>query len=109
MAKKPVDEKSLRAEIETARAEYEAAVVSEPAHVAAEKSKKVKTLIGKLAAALASGADVCPKDGSAAIGMRRKAGLYEVGCLACANRAQGETAAEAVENWNAGEYVAAAA
>lgn len=102
MASKKFDEKTLRAAIEFAREEYSEAVKTQPAAMANELGQKVKSLIARLAEGLAAGADACPDCGEKPIGMKRRTGCYEVGCLPCTNRAQGEAAEEAVENWNAG-------
>lgn len=98
-------EKVIRAEIDAARAEYQAAVATKPAHECAPLSTLVTTLQAELHALLAKGAVRCPLTGDTPIGMKKRAGVYEVGPRSSPLRARGETAADAVEAWNNGQYV----
>lgn len=83
-----------------------------------ELSHKVQEARQGLMSALAVGANDCPKDKSAAVGMLKRPAyqdsdgidqppVYEVGCPVCPLRSRGNTPKDAVAKWNAKEYVKA--
>lgn len=81
-----------------------------------ELSNKVQEARRDLMATLAVGANDCPDDKIAAVGMLKRPtyydsnlelqvpDVYEVGCPLCPKRSRGTTPKEAVAKWNAGEY-----
>lgn len=91
-------EKEILADLTTAREAYHLA----PSR---ELTARIKVAQAELAALMSHGAKPCPCCKGAAAGLHKRPGVYEIGCLACVNgpRARGETAADAVETWNAFE------
>lgn len=70
----------------------------------------VKAAIAALNDYYTAGAKECPRCGSKPIGLHPRVGRFLVGCFGCSNPADrvesmGETPQEAVEAWNADEYV----
>jgi len=104
-------ESELNKAVLDARKVWQDAANIQPAPVLAELSNKVNFLMNELSALLSSGAKFCPNCGNHPHGMQKRPGVYEVGCLKCASpkkptyRAQGETPAQAAENWNNEQYV----
>lgn len=109
-------EAEIRAELESARAAYQAEANTAPAARAHELGGRVRALQAELAAALAEGAQPCAGCGSLPHGMLRSEAsgrvpaIYEVGCLRCGTEgapvaARGLTPAAAVAAWNASEFV----
>jgi hypothetical protein len=90
-------EKQLNEKIETLRAEYQKGYSKKPASELNKLTEKIKAAMNERAALLSKGA----KKGNP-IGMKLRPGVYEVGNGE--KRSRGETAIEAVENWNKGEY-----
>lgn len=121
---------AIRADLITARAEYQKAVEAENAVAAAEHarvvaaSNAVKALNAELSATIGEGALPCKTCGNVPHAMKRRPGYYEVGCAGpCkvdlphpfegytlpegrAPFVHGETPEEAVAAWNASEYAA---
>lgn len=97
-------ERIIAIEIETKKAAYHEAA---PTMTAAEQkaaSDEIKGLQQELCDLLSEGAKPCPLTGDKPIGMKVGKGVYEVGPITSNLRARGETAEEAVEKWNKGEY-----
>ena len=94
-------EKQLNEKIEALRAEYQSAYSKKPASELNKLTEKIKAAMDERSALLAKGAKAT-KNGVEPFGMKQRAGYYEVGNGE--QRAKGETAEEAVENWNKGEY-----
>ena len=91
----------LPQEIAAAKAHYLAIVDTAPRAAVAAASARVVALQQTLGELIARGADPCPCGGTV-WGLKKRPGLFEVGCLSCPERARGETPAEAVARWNAG-------
>lgn len=101
-------EKQITKEIAEIRAAYQEAAATRPAAEARAILEPLKGLQQELSDLLSAGAKPCPMCGAAAMGMTREAkphlGRFEVGCPACPIRARAHSVAEAVADWNAGEY-----
>lgn len=102
-------------EIEQVRAEYHEKVSSGDITIREQEalSARIKQLMADMAAVVSKGAAPCSclvqrgdkaeKCGLAPIGMKRRAGLWEIGCPDCRDiRAQADSNEEAVGNWNDG-------
>jgi hypothetical protein len=94
--------------IDEIKAHLEAARERSRAQTSAENTAAVKALQRRLSAAIAEGADPCPKCGAQPHGMEQptaKGCDYEIGCLSCRDtRARAGSRRAAVILWNAGEY-----
>ena len=103
----PRTERQIGKEIAAIQAEHNEAVAADTtARQDREHAKKADELRAELSASLAAGAGDCPKCGQQPHGMRKRPGLYEVGCLNCPGvRARGESAEEAAERFAGGEFV----
>jgi hypothetical protein len=104
-----------KARVETARARYREIVNTAPAAEGNAASNEVKDALAELAAAIVDGAAPCsgPCGGATPHGLEQPYKLkgqtkigFEIGCTVCVDhRAFGTTHAEAIENWNAQEYI----
>lgn len=109
-------EQEIRTAIEKKKTEYQKAVETLPWAKVEPITKEIKGLQKQLSELLSEGAKPCPKCGAQPHGMRKPLGkvkgisvtMYVVGCLGCKDtRSYGQSVKEAVEKWNAGEYVKA--
>lgn len=116
-------ESQIRNDMAAAKSAIQKAREKEPAAVVAELVAKARALNAELVACLRDGANLCPTCAQMPHAMLKRAetyangelvagAVYEVGCLAghpakdgLAHRAQGSTAAKAVDNWNAGIWL----
>src|SRR5690242_14932312 len=94
MTTNPVTE--LTAQIATAKAAYLAIVDTAPRAQVEAASRAVTILQRQLLALIADGGKPCPEDAVDPIGLKKRPGVYEVGCPVCTRRSRGETPAEAV-------------
>lgn len=101
--------RQIEQDLAAAKAAYLAAREQQDVTEATNQSFLLKVLQAEHARVITDGAApcACGPDGSTLWGMRKRPGVFEVGCLVCGTRARGETPAAAVEAWNAGEYVPA--
>ncbi len=100
----------IERELDAARAEYHELSAGLTDAQQREYTDKIKALMAELNDAIAADAQDCPtKDcGARPIAMKRRAGVYEVGCPVCENmRATAETPEEAVDKWNDGDLMPA--
>lgn len=102
-------EAQITADLDAARSAYLTAAESgtATARELLQLSDAVRARQAELGAALAAGAEPCPRCGTAPFGMVKRPGVYEVGCLSCDARARATSASAAVTRWNEGEFVPA--
>lgn len=102
----------IKTDLDAALADYRAVAQTAPAADVAGRVANIKGLQAALAAAIAEGAQDCPKCEIAPHGMeqpklvgRRTYTFYEIGCLSCDRRVLEATREAAVEAWNAAQYL----
>ena len=108
MAKKLFE---LERELTALREEYHEISQTATAPDLAAKSDVIKAKMQEIGSVLVKGANPCGECGQVPIGVKRRPGVFEIGCPACTNpeslsvpadnlRSQGETVEEAADNWN---------
>lgn len=92
----------LERELQDLRVAYHEASETETASQLAKRSMEMRKIMDAINLVYTKDAKACPDCGADPIGMKRRPGLYEVGCSGtCVDvRAQGETPDEAISNWN---------
>lgn len=99
--------RQIEQDLAAAKAAYLAAREAGDVPVATRAAAELKARQAEQSAAITAGATPCACGGPL-WGLRKRPGVFEVGCLGCGTRARGETPAAAVEAWTAGEHVPAA-
>lgn len=107
-------EMELTAAIDAAQKQYHELSQIATAAELEKASNQIVSMKKMLAEFISTGAVVCPCCKQLPFGMKKTKGVYEVGCRTCKPvqteagqvlfAAQGETAEEAVENWNAKQF-----
>jgi hypothetical protein len=107
-------EKEITAAIEAAQKNYHDKAETLSASEANKLTDEITLLKKGLSDHITDGAEPCPSCKEQPFGMKRGRGMYEIGCRTCTPvkteagivlfSAQGETAADAVENWNAQNF-----
>ena len=115
---------AIRADIEAARKDYEAAVATKPAHEVRPHSQRVKALQAELSDFLSAGSEPCEKCSGKPVGLRhvRARGTgrvaegkqmvvffshaYEVGCPACGDKRAMATTPEELSGPDLDQYEA---
>lgn len=96
--------KALMAKVDELQAEYHEASQQDM-----QSQKHLNALSAKIKQARQAASDYVVQGAKAGkdaelVGLRKKAGLWEILDLTSGNRARGEDREEVVENWNAGEF-----
>lgn len=97
-------EKQIKADLLAAKAQWHEQSANADEATRASMSANIKALTEKLALHATEGANPCPVCGVRPHGIHQPR-YWEIGCLTDPVRARGETREEAVENWNAGQYL----